>query len=197
MGCFICLLTFYCEFTVNRILYFAKMTWPWTNIQVYTLMTEIQAQFTGQRGKLCLFWQQTQSHIQAARDCRSRVPQGSCIREPTQRPKGASAEVVAMEEATESCWAGEQSGREGLVQWKYAGLEEGFVFKHLILICFTQQTEILSFFQDFHFSSRDWKLHWWLWYMNLPGKVGQFSLDFWPQTLVRETRYTRTNTCMY
>lgn len=55
----------------------------------------------------------------------------------------------------ESGWTGEQSWREGLTLRKYAGLEEGFVFKHLILICFTQQTEMLSFLKDFLFPSRD------------------------------------------
>lgn len=45
---------------------------------------------------------------------------------------------------------------------KYAGLEEGFVLKHLILICFTQQAEMLSFLQDFLFPSRDWKPLGWL-----------------------------------
>lgn len=158
--------SFVCShFTVNRILYLAKMTWVCANIEDYMLMTEVQAQFTGQMGQLPLFWQQTQSWgrasgVQVARACHSRqracssakarrVPQGSfmpaCIRDPIQSSKGASAKVVAMEEATESCWIEEQSWREGLVLQKYAGLEEGFVFKHLILICFTQQTEMLSF----------------------------------------------------
>lgn len=167
--------------------------WPWTNVEDYMLMTEVQAQITGQIGQLPLFWQQTQSRgrasrVQAARACHSRqqacrtfkafrVPQGSsmpaCIREPTQSPKGASTKVVAMEEATESCWTAEQSLREGLMLRKYVGLVEGFVFKHLILICFTQQTEVLSFLKDVLFPSRDWKPLWWIWYRKggtvLPG----------------------------
>lgn len=210
--------SFVCShFTVNRILCFAGTTWPWTDIEDYMLMTGVQAQFTGKMERLPLFSQKTQSWgrasgVQAARACHSRqwacstaktyrVPPGSCmpacIKENTLSPKGASAKVVAVEEATESCWTEEQSWRERLVLRKYAGLEEGFVFKHLILICFTQQTEMLSFLKDFLFPSRDWKPLWWLWYVNLTGKVGQFSLEFWPRILVKETRCICINTHMY
>lgn len=206
------------HFTVNRILYFSKMMWSWTNIEDRMFLTEIQPQFTGQTGQLLLFWEQTQSwegafQVQAARGCCSRqwacstarahrAPEGSCMpacsREPTRRPKRPSAKVVAMEEATESRWTGDQSWREGLVLWKYAELEEGFFFfKHLILICFTQQTEMFSFLKDFIFCSRDWNPLWWPWYTNLTGKVRQFSPEFCPWTLVWETQYMCINTCMY
>lgn len=114
---------------------FAKMTRSWTNTEVHMLLTEVQAQFTVQMGQLSLFWQQAQSWWRASSvhsrqwTCSTakvhRVPRGSCmptcIREPTQSPKGASVSVLVMKESMESGWTEEQSWKEGLTLWKYAG----------------------------------------------------------------------------
>lgn len=43
------------HFAMYRILYFDEITWPWTDIKDYMLMTEVEVQFTGQMGQLPLF----------------------------------------------------------------------------------------------------------------------------------------------